>query len=250
MAIDLLNYEQLSKDAVSFFWDTRSESAKKQAERGIRDQGERSAVTAGKNMNGFIELAKRVVLANGLEESDFFSQSRLLTLPGFFRPTKRWDLLVVHNHKLIAALEFKSQVGPSFGNNFNNRCEEAIGAATDLWTAYRENSFEATQRPFLGYLMLLEDCDGSRRSVKTSSPHFPVRTEFENSSYAERYHLLCDKLMQERLYDSATLLLSRSPANGGKNGEYSELNEDTGLKHLAAGLASKVSATVAMEKSH
>jgi hypothetical protein len=62
-------------------------------------------------------------------------------LPGFFRPTKDWDMLVVHEGHLIAAVEFKSQRGPSFGNNFNNRTEEAIGNATDLWTAFREGAY-------------------------------------------------------------------------------------------------------------
>jgi hypothetical protein len=33
---------------------------------------------------------------------------------------------------LVATVEVKSQVG-SFGNNFNNRVEEAIGSATDFW---------------------------------------------------------------------------------------------------------------------
>lgn len=42
---------------------------------------------------------------------------------------------------MIAAVELKSQVGPSFGNNCNNRTEEAIGTAHDFWTAYREGAF-------------------------------------------------------------------------------------------------------------
>jgi len=41
-------------------------------------------------------------------------------------------MLVINEGRLIAALEFKSHVGPSFGNNFNNRAEEAIGTAHDL----------------------------------------------------------------------------------------------------------------------
>ena len=64
--------------------------------------------------------------------------------------------------QLGAAIEFKSQVGPSFGNNFNNRSEEAIGSATDVWAAYREGAFRPSPRPFLGYLMLLEDCAASQ----------------------------------------------------------------------------------------
>jgi len=35
------------------------------------------------------------------------------------------------------AIELKSRVG-SFGNNVNNRTEEAIGNAADIWRAYEE----------------------------------------------------------------------------------------------------------------
>lgn len=58
-----------------------------------------------------------------------------MELPGFFRPTKKWDLLVVREGQLLVALEAKSQTGPSFGNNFNNRTEEAIGTGTTLLAA-------------------------------------------------------------------------------------------------------------------
>ena len=61
----------------------------------------------------------------------------LLTLPGFFRPTKLWDLLVVHKGELIAAIELKSQIDLPW-QQFQQRTEEAIGTAHDLWTAYRE----------------------------------------------------------------------------------------------------------------
>jgi hypothetical protein len=36
----------------------------------------------------------------------------MLTLPGYFRLTKLWDLLVIYKGELIAAIELKSQVGP------------------------------------------------------------------------------------------------------------------------------------------
>ncbi len=39
---------------------------------------------------------------------------------------------MVSEGKLLAGIEFKSQVG-SFGNNYNNRTEEAIGSAADIW---------------------------------------------------------------------------------------------------------------------
>src|SRR5471030_2748197 len=86
----------------------------------------------------------RVVLLSG-----WFAQS--------YRPEKKWDLIVISNKQLVCVMEFKSQVGPSFGNNFNNRTEEAIGSATDIWAAYREGAFKPSSRPWLGYLMLLEE---------------------------------------------------------------------------------------------
>ena len=110
------------------------------------------------------------------------------------------------------ALEFKSQVGPSFGNNFNNRTEEAIGTAIDLWTAYREAAFGQIPRPFVGWLVLVEDCEKSRSPVQDNSPHFPVLDEYKGASYADRYDLLCQKLVQEAAIHSrhCTAVASRS----------------------------------------
>ncbi|MFO0943052.1 MAG: PaeR7I family type II restriction endonuclease [Pirellulales bacterium] len=67
---------------------------------------------------------------------------------------------------LLAVIEFKAQVGPSFGNNLNNRTEEALGNATDLWAAYREGAFAPSARPWLGYVFILEDCAPSNKPVK------------------------------------------------------------------------------------
>ena len=123
------------------FWGNREKARQKQIEAGTVDPGERAGVTAGKNMDGFIALVIDIVKANGLEHAAIHQKRAVLTLPGYFRPAKLWDLLVTNEGRLIAAIELKSQVGPSFGNNFNNRTEEAIGTAHDLWTAYREGAF-------------------------------------------------------------------------------------------------------------
>ncbi|WP_321161269.1 PaeR7I family type II restriction endonuclease [Verminephrobacter eiseniae] len=104
------------------------------------------ALTGGKNMHGFSRLVVDLVKANGLPNAQIHQQRAVLTLPGYFRPTKLWDLLVIDNGRLIAAVEFKSHVGPSFGNDFNNRTEETIGASHDLWTAYREGAFGEQDR--------------------------------------------------------------------------------------------------------
>ena len=158
MALDLVDYERKAQKAVQVFWENREAAKQRQIDAGKADQGERASVTGGKNMDGFTALLLDVVQANGLAHAQFHRQRAVLTLPGYFRPTKLWDLLVIHKGELIAAIELKSQVGPSFGNNFNNRTEEAIGTAHDFWTAYREDAFGKQPRPFAGWLILVEDC--------------------------------------------------------------------------------------------
>ncbi|MGD2062597.1 MAG: PaeR7I family type II restriction endonuclease [Nitrospirota bacterium] len=244
MPLDLADCDTKARAAVKRFWGTRVNAARKQGKGGRRDQGERAAVTAGKNMDGFVDLVRDLVRANGLADAEVCQQRRLLTLPGYFRPTKLWDLLVIRQGRLIAAAEFKSQVGPSFGNNANNRCEEAIGNAVDLWTAYREGAFGDIRRPFVGYLVLVEDALSSRTPVRATSPHFDVFPEFRDASYAQRYSLLCQKLMQEQLYTAAAAILS--PRTAAKTGEYSEVTQLTSLKSFVTTLAGHIAAEAAL----
>ena len=244
MSLSLADYEHRATEAVALFWKTRGATRTKQAA-GV-DIGERAAVTSGKNMDGFIRLMEAVVLENGLSDASIFSAfgqrraQRHTTLPGYYRPVKDWDLLVVHQNRLIAALEFKSQAGPSFGNNFNNRCEEAIGMGEDLRVAFREGRLGSGSRPFVGYLMLLENTESSRSPVNKPSKHFPEDPIFEKASYAERYEILCQRLMREGLYTAAALLLSQ--ADKGWEGGYTEMSKETGLKQLVSGLASHIAA--------
>jgi len=225
--------------AISHYWRTRQKQSRKQSTSGRSDQGARSAVTGGAQMDGFIELITDLMVEAGVDQSDIFRNKRL-ELPGFFRPTKEWDLLLVKDSQLVLALEAKSQVGPSFGNNFNNRTEEAMGSALDLWTAYREGAYNKTIKPWLGYLFLLEDCPESRKPVKVQEPHFKVFPEFVNASYAKRYELFCRKLVRERHYNVAAFLLSDKKR--GLKGEYSEPAEDLSFEIFAASLVAQVTA--------
>lgn len=225
------------------FWKKRKAARTKQIKSGKADQGERAGVTSGKNMDGFVALVLDIVRANGLAHAQIHQKRALLTLPGYFRPTKLWDLLVIHKGELIAAIELKSQVGPSFGNNFNNRTEEAIGTAHDLWTAYREEAFGKQPRPFVGWLMMVEDAPGSRSPIRDTSPHFPVFEEFKSASYLKRYDLLCQKLVQEQLYTTAALITAKRSAAA--TGEFLELSAMTGLKTFVTSLAGHVAAEAA-----
>ena len=243
MALDLADYERKAREATMAFWGNREKARQKQIEAGKADQGERAGVTAGKNMDGFLSLFIDIIKANGPPAAQVHLQRSVLTLPGFFRPSKLWDVLVMNGNHLIAAIELKSQVGPSFSNNFNNRSEEAIGTAHDLWTAYREGAFGNQPRPFVGWLMMVEDAPESRRPVTDRSPHFPVFPEFQGASYLGRYDILCQRLAKEQLYGAAALLAS--PRSASATGEYSELSELTSLKTFVTALAGHVAAEAA-----
>ena len=232
-------WEERLRSAVKQFWSTRGNQSLRQGTKsGSRDAGNRTAVTGGKQMDGFVELVRDFLVECGVEESSIFC-NKAVELPGWFRAEKKWDLLVVVKGQLIAAMEFKSQVG-SFGNNFNNRTEEVLGSATDIWTAYREGAFTLGQRPWLGYVMVLEEVARSLSPVGVKEPHFPVFPEFRGASYAKRYEILMTKLVRERLYDSAAFLLSSKTS--AKRGDYNQPLPELNFENLLTSLKARAMA--------
>lgn len=192
------------KKAIRLFWKTRDAQLKKQSTSRVIDHGTRGAVTGGKQMDGFVLLLKKVAIDVGIPEEHI--HLRGTDIPGFFRPSKNWDIIITSpkNH-LIACAELKSQVG-SFGNNFNNRTEEALGSSVDILEAYSEGAFPNQDAPWLGYLIVVEKSKKSTTPVRVNEPHFKVFEEFRKTSYLQRYSLLCKRLVQKRRYDSAALI--------------------------------------------
>lgn len=228
-----MDYSQQIAQSIKHFWSTRQKQNQEQgSSTGVRDTGNRSAVTAGAQLDGFINLLASILEAAGLPDHTICTKQT--ALPGYFRPTKDWDLVAVVDGELLATIEFKSHVGPSFGNNFNNCVEEALGSATDVLTAYREGAFKPSQKPWLGWLMLLEDTQRSQKLVRVSEPHFEVFKEFKQTSYAKRYELFCERLLRERLYDATCFLLS--DRDSGLQGGYSEPNKEVNFKNFATSL--------------
>lgn len=232
-------------EAIKLFWQMREKQGKLQgAKSGQKDAGLRAAVTGGKHLDGFIDICRDLFLLAGVPEAQiFWKQGK--ELPGYYRAEKNWDLVVVADGHLLAVIEFKAQVGPSFGNNINNRTEEAIGNATDLWAAYREGAFKPSARPWLGYVFILEDCPASQVSVRVKQPHFSVFPEFKEASYAKRYEILLTKLLRERMYDGTSLLLT-SKKEGLKGGFHCP-SEELSFRTFAAGLSAHA---IAYAKSH
>lgn len=227
--------------AVEHFWTARSAAARRQKASGSADRGNRQAVTSGGHLDGFLDAIGKTVLraTPGAPLIDLRRGKRVSVLPGYFRPEKEWDLVILKNGKLGAVIELKAQVGPSFGNNFNNRSEEALGNADDLWTAYREGAFGNQSAPWLGYLFLLEDHPKARTPVRVYEPIYDVFPEFRNTSYAKRYELLLRRMVRERRYTAATLMLSERPTN--QKADWTEPAADLGsvswLRSLVAHLS-------------
>ena len=217
-------------------------------------------------MDGFSRLILSLLVENGISRSSIYCKAHpegepvpprhrrrkpedgprdtQTQLPGWFRAEKDWDLVIIINGTLVGAIEYKSQVG-SFGNNFNNRSEESIGVAMDLKAAYREGAYKPSPKPWVGYLMLLEDSPGSRSRVQVVQPHFRVFPEFLDASYAQRFEILLTKMVREQLYDSACLLLT--PAEAGlASGEYAEPNPELTFRNFATSLVAHAIATARM----
>lgn len=204
-------YHNLIRDAFAEFWGVR----KRQLEsiKNSSDGSNRGAVTGGKQLDGFLMLLKQVALDMGVSEECIYLKAN--HLPGYFRPTKNWDFIILSPvGKLVALVEFKSQVG-SFGNNFNNRTEEALGSSVDFWTAFRENVFAGSLPPWAGYLFVVEKCERSTSPVKVAQPFFSVMPEFVETSYIDRYALFCRRLVLERHYSSTSLVWTSDSNNYG-----------------------------------
>lgn len=204
------NLQERFQEAVQSFWDARARQQQKQVEGGRIDAGTRGAVTGGSQMGALEVLIVDLLEEAGLDRLDVKIGAGL-ELPGYYRPEKKWDLLVVSEGELVTAIEFKSHVGPSFGNNFNNRVEEALGNSTDIWTAFREQRLGSI-RPLIGYFLLLEDTERVHLPVKAAEPYYPVDPVFLSASYAQRYGVFCQRLVLERNYDCVCLTLATRAA--------------------------------------
>jgi hypothetical protein len=94
--------------------------------------------------------------------------------------------------------------------------------------------------------MLLEDTAGSTRPVSVAEPHFQVFPEFRDTSYAKRYEILLTKMVHERLYDAASLILS--PSDAARTGAFSEPCPELTFANFAESLVARAIAYSRMQK--
>jgi hypothetical protein len=89
-------------------------------------------------------------------------------------------------------------------------------------------------------MMMLEEVARSVAPVRVKEPHFPVFPEFHEASYAKRYEILMTKLVRERLYDSAALLLSNQAS--AEDGSYRQPSAELGIESLLTSLKARAMA--------
>ncbi len=230
------NLESELSDAVQWYWETRSGQGKQQRNSEDSTRGRRAEVLGGKQMDAFASLIEDIVVEAGVPR-DSIKHDYHATLPGFYRHEKEWDTAVVHEGELLAVIEYKSQAS-SFGNNLNNRAEEAIGNNTDIIEAYEQGVFAPSPQPFIGYLMLMADNEESQTVPQAREVNFPVDDAFRDATYVDRMELLCLRMVRQRLVNESAFILSNEAR--GLEGEHWEPNEELQFKRFAKALASHV----------
>jgi len=122
---------------------------------------------------------------------------------GHFRRAKSWDIVCRNTRgQPRICVEFKSQVD-SYGNNENNRYEEALGSGLDLRAKYGSLAV-------LGFLLVICDEPKTRAVTRARLPDIDPR--FENSSHIERRIVFAERIVNyklngDSLYNAAALLL-------------------------------------------
>lgn len=200
-------------------------------------EGTSKAVRGGGHFNPVVNLLARFFTEAGYPLSSIGAGQRSAStiLPGYYRPTKAWDLVVVHNDILVAAIELKALGGPSFGNNYNNRIEEALGNAIDLDRA-NLTSLVGRERPWLGYFFIMEDAAGSRRpGGKPREAAFSPDEVWHGRSYQERFNVTGQRLLDERLYDAVCYLVSSADDPGPR-----EPSPHLDWRHFSAALQARL----------
>lgn len=151
------------------------------------------------------------------------------TVPGTFRPSKCWDIVARRGDRIVLAIELKS-IRTSFGNNFNNRVEEALGSAYDMRASFPDCS--------LVYILIVADCQGSRKLTlppKVHS-HTSMIEIWKETSYLKRFQIFCQKMNEKKVYDYSVCIKQKTEIT-----DQAEENEE--IKILRSGSCSSAAST-------
>nr|MDT0663227.1 PaeR7I family type II restriction endonuclease [Micromonospora sp. DSM 115978] len=105
---------------------------------------------------------------------------------GCDRPAKTWDILIIEDEYLVAAVDIDTADGQRGDTAVSTRIDAAVGNAVQVWNAYRSGALGSV-RPWLGYVLVADE-------ASYLSHH---------TSYALR-----QRLLRARCYDAVCLLTS------------------------------------------
>lgn len=192
---------------VNAFWGKRDALVAKHLESGVQGGAARS----GDHMTAIQQYVRQLFVQAGLPESSVLTGSP--SLPGYFRRSKSWDVVVVYQGVLVAAVELKSQVG-SVGNNANNRIEEAIGNAVDVGAVHKNNASFGEIPPWLGFIMVLEETPRTEAALTPLRTVFAQDPTFVGGSYSHQYQVALSRFVGEKLYDAGWFLTTKREPDG------------------------------------
>lgn len=192
--------------AVSLFWTKRTDQLASLADGGLAGGGARS----GGHMDGIRDLVRGIFIDIGVPPVSIVYEPYL---PGFYRARKRWDMAIRYKGALVAALEFKSQVG-SVGKNINNRFEEALGTATDTLAAQTKFAAYGQIPPWLGYVFVLREDPETEMPDRPIDALFPADKEFAGKSYNQRYQEMLSRFMGDNIYQGGWFITTKVDEEG------------------------------------
>ena len=168
------------------------------------------AARAAGHMDGIRDLVKWLFVDAGMPPDSVIYEPYL---PGFYRPRKRWDMAVRYEGALVAALEFKSQVG-SVGKNINNRFEEALGTGTDTWAAQTKITAYGDIPPWLGYVFVLREDEETECPDRPIDALFPADPAFVGMSYSQRYQEMLKRFVSDNIYQAVWFITTKTDNAG------------------------------------
>ncbi|WP_030170283.1 PaeR7I family type II restriction endonuclease [Spirillospora albida] len=188
--------EERLKAALQQWVSVRHEQMVKSQAGGNAQEGSRSAVTGGAHLDGLNRLVLDEIEATGAAGLEIRTH-RKATLPGFYRPTKAWDLLVLQQGSPVLVVEYKSMNG-SEGRNLNNRADEIFGMAEDLRQAELNGLLPKNLRRAYVFVMgLTPESLSPRKSPTAFGGADPL---FAGRSYFERAAIMCQRMRDSGLF--------------------------------------------------
>lgn len=182
--------------AIQLWIDSKEVQGRRSQDNGNAQAGSRSQVTGGLHLRGVNQLVVDEIRATGATGLEL-RFDRNAVLPGWYRPSKAWDLLVLQHGRPILAVEYKSMAG-SVGNNLNNRADEVFGIAEDARQAEINGILPSNLRR--AYIYVLEVTPAVTRPVSIAQQVGRPDMIFHGASYFDRVTIMCKRMRDSGLY--------------------------------------------------